>query len=167
MTYTKVEAKNTVDPIWQAMRRDAEHWLVEETALASWLQTAVLEQNSFQTALAFLLSAKLGSSEINPLSLYQILYEPINQDLDIIGSARADLSATYEETPHVIVISNRLFSTKATKPSKPIELRIGCGIKAERRSPSIYKVECPRRFKSISILRQKLEKVLCWIMPQA
>ena len=63
MTYTKVEAKNTVDPIWQAMRRDAEHWLVEETALASWLQTAVLEQDSFQTALAFLLSAKLGSSK--------------------------------------------------------------------------------------------------------
>ena len=65
MTYTKVEAKNTVDPIWQAMRRDAEHWLVEETALASWLQTAVLEQDSFQTALAFLLSAPasiLGSS---------------------------------------------------------------------------------------------------------
>ena len=48
MTYTKVEVKNTVDPIWQAMRRDAEHWLVEETALASWLQTAVLEQDSFQ-----------------------------------------------------------------------------------------------------------------------
>ena len=85
MTSTKIEAKNTVDPIWQAMRQDAEHWLVEETALASWLQTAVLEQNSFQTALAFLLSAKLGSSEINSLSLYQILYEPINQDLDIIG----------------------------------------------------------------------------------
>jgi serine O-acetyltransferase len=99
MTSTKIEEKSTVDPIWQAMRRDAEHWLVEETALASWLQTAVLEQNSFQTALAFLLSAKLGSSEINPLSLYQILYEPINQDLDIIGSARADLSATYERDP--------------------------------------------------------------------
>ena len=99
MTSTKIEAKNTVDPIWQAMRQDAEHWLVEETALASWLQTAVLEQNSFQTALAFLLSAKLGSSEINPLSLYQILYEPISHDLDIIGSARADLSATYERDP--------------------------------------------------------------------
>ena len=45
MTSTKIEKKNTVDPIWQAMRQDAEHWLVEETALASWLQTAVLEQN--------------------------------------------------------------------------------------------------------------------------
>ena len=70
MTYTKVEAKNTVDPIWQAMRRDAEHWLVEETALASWLQTAVLEQESFISALDILESSMLGSSEINPLSLY-------------------------------------------------------------------------------------------------
>ena len=99
MTSIATAATTTVDPIWQAMRQDAECWLIEETALASWLQTAVLEQNSFQTALAFLLSSKLGASEISPLSLYQILYEPISQDLDIIASARADLSATYERDP--------------------------------------------------------------------
>jgi serine O-acetyltransferase len=99
MSQLKTYTNNIVDPVWEAMRRDAEHWAAEETALASWLQTVVLEQNSFQTALAFLLSAKLGATEISSLSLYQVLYDPINEAPGIITSARADLSATYERDP--------------------------------------------------------------------
>ena len=99
MESSEIYSTNVVDPVWQAMRRDAERWATEETALASWLQTVVLEQNSFQTALAFLLSAKLGATEISSLSLYQVLYDPINEAPDIIASARADLSATYERDP--------------------------------------------------------------------
>ena len=99
MKPNEIYATNVVDPVWQAMRQDAERWATEETALASWLQTVVLEQNSFQTALAFLLSAKLGATEISSLSLYQVLYDPINEAPAIIASARADLSATYERDP--------------------------------------------------------------------
>ena len=51
-----IKAKPVVDPVWAAMRADAENWALEESALAGWLHTVVLDQAAFQDALAFLLS---------------------------------------------------------------------------------------------------------------
>jgi serine O-acetyltransferase len=93
------KTKPLVDPVWAAMRADAETWASEESALASWLHTTVLDQDSLQNALAFLLSQKLGGTEISALSLYQVLHETVNGDAWVIDAARADLSATYERDP--------------------------------------------------------------------
>jgi serine O-acetyltransferase len=93
------KTKPFVDPVWAAMREDAATWASEESALASWLHTTVLDQDSLQNALAFLLSQKLGGPEISALSLYQVLHETVNGDAWVIDAARADLSATYERDP--------------------------------------------------------------------
>lgn len=99
MAELEVQPKPVVDPVWAAMRADAETWALRESALASWLHTAVLDQNTFQDALAFLLSEKLGGPEISALSLYQVLNDAVNADPRIADAARADLSATYERDP--------------------------------------------------------------------
>ena len=54
----------SLDPIWDQMRRDAERWAGEETALASWLHSAVLDQRAFEDSLAFLLSEKLCGAAV-------------------------------------------------------------------------------------------------------
>ncbi len=99
MAEAETRTKPVVDPVWAAMQRDAESWALEESALASWLHTAVLDQDTLQDALAFLLSQKLGGPEISALSLYQVLHETVNGDPWVIHAARADLSATYERDP--------------------------------------------------------------------
>jgi serine O-acetyltransferase len=99
MVEAETGTKPVVDPVWAAMQRDAENWAMEESALASWLHTAVLDQETLQNALAFLLSQKLGGPEISALSLYQVLHETVNGDPWVIDAARADLSATYERDP--------------------------------------------------------------------
>ena len=99
MVEIEVQPKPVVDPVWAAMRTDAESWALKESALASWLHTAVLDQTDFQDALAFLLSEKLGGPEISALSFYQVLHEAVNGDPWVVDAARADLSATYERDP--------------------------------------------------------------------
>ena len=94
-----IKAKPVVDPVWAAMRADAENWALEESALAGWLHTVVLDQVAFQDALAFLLSQKLGGPEMSALSLHKVLYEAVSSDSWIVDAARADLSATYERDP--------------------------------------------------------------------
>ena len=88
-----------VDPVWASMRKDAEAWAREESALASWLHAAVLDQDAFEDALAFLLSEKLGGPEMSALSLHRVLRDAARADPAIGGAARADLSATYERDP--------------------------------------------------------------------
>ncbi len=95
----ELSKESMVDPVWAAMRTDAERWVFEESALASWLNTAILDQNAFQDSLAFLLSEKLGGPELSALSLYQVIHEIVNQTNWIVDAARDDLSATYERDP--------------------------------------------------------------------
>lgn len=85
-----------VDPVWASMRTDAEAWADEESALASWLHAAVLDQTSFEDALSYLISQKLGGKEVGELSLYQTVHMAILSDPDIGTAARADLQATYD-----------------------------------------------------------------------
>ncbi|MBH67136.1 MAG: serine O-acetyltransferase [Rhodospirillaceae bacterium] len=99
LTNSDKNIEQTVDPVWKAMRQDAVEWAGEEVSLASWLHASVLDHASLQNALAFLLSSKLQANEIGSLSLYQVIYEAIKEDQEIIVSARADLSATYERDP--------------------------------------------------------------------
>jgi serine O-acetyltransferase len=99
MADVDIRTGTVVDPVWASMRDDAESWALDESALASWLHTAVLDQAAFQDALAFLMSQKLGGPEISALSLYQVLHDVVNKDRWVVDAARADLSATYERDP--------------------------------------------------------------------
>jgi len=95
----EVKSKPIMDPVWKAMRGDAATWATGESALASWLHAAVLDQAAFEDALAYLISQKLGGPEMSALSVYQVLHEAVHQDSWIAAAARADLSATFERDP--------------------------------------------------------------------
>ena len=60
MAELEVKPEPVMDPVWKAMRDDAAAWATGESALASWLHAAVLDQAVFEDALAYLISEKLG-----------------------------------------------------------------------------------------------------------
>ena len=99
MPVTDSRSDVLVDPVWSSMRRDAALWAAEEPALAGWLHTGILDRKSFEDALVFRLSQKLGGPEIPALSLYHVLHETVSGDHWIEEASRTDLSATYERDP--------------------------------------------------------------------
>ena len=91
--------KAVVDPVWSSMLTDAGEWAKQESALASWMHASVLDQRSFEDALAYLISQKLGGTEMSDLSVYQVVHNAMLSDASIGESARADLFATYDRDP--------------------------------------------------------------------
>jgi serine O-acetyltransferase len=89
----------SVDPVWESMLDDAGRWAERESTLASWLHANVLNQDSFEDALAYQVAQKLGGKDIGDLSLYQVVHDAVRRDSTIGTAARADLSATYERDP--------------------------------------------------------------------
>ncbi|WP_028464390.1 serine O-acetyltransferase [Nisaea denitrificans] len=91
--------KAVVDPVWSSMLTDAAQWAEQESALASWMHASVMDQRTFEDALAYLISQKLGGTEMSDLSVYQVVHNAMLSDATIGESARADLSATYDRDP--------------------------------------------------------------------
>eukprot|EP00657_Telonema_sp_P-1_P012004 TRINITY_DN804_c0_g2_i1.p1 TRINITY_DN804_c0_g2~~TRINITY_DN804_c0_g2_i1.p1 ORF type:complete len:135 (+),score=35.80 TRINITY_DN804_c0_g2_i1:270-674(+) len=69
--------KAVVDPVWSSMLADAAEWAKKESALASWMHASVLDQRSFEDALAYLISQKIGGTEMSDLSVYQVVHNAI------------------------------------------------------------------------------------------
>ncbi|WP_420404351.1 serine O-acetyltransferase [Nisaea sp.] len=91
--------KAVLDPVWNDMLRDAAAWAEKESALASWMHASVLDQQTFEDALSYLISQKIGGPEMSDLSVYQVVHNAVLSDPRIGEAARADLSATYERDP--------------------------------------------------------------------
>lgn len=99
MVETNPKLKTVVDPVWSSMLADAARWAEQESALASWMHASIIDQCSFEDALAYLISQKLGGSEMSDLSVYQLVHNAMLADASIGDSARADLSATFDRDP--------------------------------------------------------------------
>ena len=55
MVDTNPKLKAVVDPVWSSMLSDAAHWAEQESALASLMHASVMDQRSFEDALAYLI----------------------------------------------------------------------------------------------------------------
>lgn len=88
-----------VDPVWDAVRRDAEAIAATEPALAGFVLATVLNHNSFEGALAFRLAARLDHSDVSS-DLVRQAFELLLETHEEIGQAsRTDLAATMERDP--------------------------------------------------------------------
>lgn len=92
-------ALSAVDPVWEAVRTDAEAICVNEPSLTQLVVSAVLNQPSFEAALAHRLAARLDSSEMPADLIRQAFAEAIGDHPEIGHNARADLAATLERDP--------------------------------------------------------------------
>ena len=88
---------STVDPIWSALRQQAEVMVEREPALAGFVHATILQHERLEQALSYHLARKLGGDDLGPLAIRELFDDAIT---DVFGQAvRADLSAVFERDP--------------------------------------------------------------------
>jgi serine O-acetyltransferase len=94
-----VEKVAKCDPVWSALREQAEEWTIREPALASFVHATILAHDRLEDALSYHLARKLGCEELSPMMMREILDEALESDAMIGEAVRADLSAVFERDP--------------------------------------------------------------------
>ena len=89
---------STVDPIWTALRQQAEAMADREPALAGFIHATILQHERFEQALSYHLARKLGGEDLGPLAIRE-LFDDVIADASFGQAARADLSAVFERDP--------------------------------------------------------------------
>ena len=88
-----------VDPVWARLLSEAEDAVQAEPLLGGMVHMSVLHHKSFERALAFRVSMKLGSAEMPEQILREICDEAYASDPSLALAARADITAIYERDP--------------------------------------------------------------------
>lgn len=88
-----------VDPVWDAVRAGAQQMVTNEPSLANLAISAVLNHDSFETALAHRLAARLDHDDLSADLIRQAFAETIADNPEMGHQARVDLAATLERDP--------------------------------------------------------------------
>ncbi len=95
----KASHLTAVDPIWSTLVAQAEQVCVAEPFLTQLAISGILNHDSFESALAHRLAAKLDHPDV-PADLVRQAFEDVLADHpEIAAGARADLAATLERDP--------------------------------------------------------------------
>src|SRR5690554_1561287 len=98
-TVTKPGHLKAVDPVWAAIVAQARDICSAEPSLTQKVVSVVLNHDSFESALAHRLAARLDHADV-PADLVRQAFDDLLIDHPGIGaSARADLAATLERDP--------------------------------------------------------------------
>ncbi len=87
------------DPIWSALRAQAEELTATEPSLASLVHATILKHERFENALSYHLAKKVGGEDLSPMLVRETLEEALDSDSAIGDAVRADLSAVFERDP--------------------------------------------------------------------
>lgn len=94
-----LEKVASVDPIWTALRQQAEELATREPALASFVHATILNHARLEDALSYHLAKKVGGQDISPMQAREIFDQALAGDPGIGQAVRADLSAVFERDP--------------------------------------------------------------------
>lgn len=93
------EKLNVCDPIWSALRTQAEEIARTEPALASFVHATILSHHHLEEALAYHLAKKVGNDDVSPMLAREIFADAMEADPEIGAAVRADLSGIFERDP--------------------------------------------------------------------
>ena len=99
MTQTRQARLASCDPVWTRLRDEATETVAAEPMLASLLHATVLNHDRFEQALSYHLSQMLGSLDMRPMLLRQVIDEALAADPEICAAVRADIVAVNERDP--------------------------------------------------------------------
>jgi len=99
MSIVPAERFALCDPIWSALRAQAEELTSTEPSLASLVHVTVLKHDRFEDALSYHLARKVGGEELSPMLVRETFDEALGADPAIGDAVRADLSAVFERDP--------------------------------------------------------------------
>ena len=88
-----------IDPVWSRIRSEAQDVIAAEPLMGGAIHSGVLHHRSFASALAYRMSLKLASDEMQAQILREIIDGAYAAEPELVASARADLVATYERDP--------------------------------------------------------------------
>jgi serine O-acetyltransferase len=74
-------------------RREAQRDAAAEPLLSSFLYASILAHDTFERALAFVLSNRLANAVMLPTQLFEIFHEVLTSDPDVREGALADVEA--------------------------------------------------------------------------
>ncbi|MDB5740949.1 MAG: serine O-acetyltransferase [Alphaproteobacteria bacterium] len=96
---TPREKVSSVDPVWNALRQQAEAMAGREPALAGFVHATILQHERLEQALTYHLARKLGGEDMSPLAVREMFDDAVAADPAIGQAVRADLSAVFERDP--------------------------------------------------------------------
>jgi serine O-acetyltransferase len=85
--------------LWQAIRLEVQARAQFEPIMATFFQATVLNHDTLQGALSFLLASKLDSSVVSSMAIREIIQEAFTAEPTIIHAAEIDIKATRERDP--------------------------------------------------------------------
>src|ERR1700744_1108199 len=96
---TPREKVSSVDPIWTALRQQAEAMAGREPSLAGFVHATILQHDRLEQALSYHLAHKLGGDDLSPLAIREMFDDLFAADDGFGQAVRADLSAVFERDP--------------------------------------------------------------------
>lgn len=82
---------NKLEIVWNNMLIEARLLINSEPMLSKFLYTALLRHSNFKTALIYVLSKKLGNTDVSAIDLIQILGDVYESDNSIVVAAASDI----------------------------------------------------------------------------
>jgi serine O-acetyltransferase len=87
------------DPIWFALREQAEQLAVSEPELASFAHATILKHHRLEEALSYHLARKIGGEDLSPMQVREIFEDAFAAEPAMGEAVRADLSAVFQRDP--------------------------------------------------------------------
>ncbi|MBV1879648.1 MAG: serine O-acetyltransferase [Pseudomonadales bacterium] len=85
--------------LWQAMRKEVRARAEFEPIMATFFQATVLNHDTLEGSLSFLLANKLGNSVVSAMAIREIIQEAFAAEASITRAAEIDIKATRERDP--------------------------------------------------------------------
>jgi serine O-acetyltransferase len=87
------------DPIWSALRVQAEGLAESEPELASFAHATILKHDRLEEALSYHLARKIGGEDLSPMQVREMFEEAFAAEPAMGEAVRADLSAVFQRDP--------------------------------------------------------------------
>jgi serine O-acetyltransferase len=93
------DSSDVGDPIWAAIRNEAQAEVAHEPVLASFLHATILNHARLESALSFHLAGKLATETLSPMLLRELIDDTLGASPEIGEALRRDLEAVRERDP--------------------------------------------------------------------
>lgn len=93
------DALEACDPVWAAVRAEAEKAVKAEPALGSFVYANILSHSKLETAVAYRVSQRLGHADVDAGVLHETFQGVLKSSPELAVAFRADLAAVFDRDP--------------------------------------------------------------------
>jgi hypothetical protein len=144
----------TDDNLWERLREEANDVLSREPILASLVLTAVINRHTFEEAVVHRIALRLANNTVSADLIADAFLAALRGVPGIGKGFRADIAAVVDRDPACTRLIEPCSTSRASKRSRRIAWRIGCGTTTSRTLRSICKAAPQTSSRPISIRRR-------------